>query len=463
MSVPTTLDRLAALPAMETIPREQLEWLEKHGETMRIEDGTRLFRQYDDVPGLLVILSGRFSVRVDQDGVEREVREVPTGGITGMLPYSRISTPRGFLVADGPVDLLAIPPSCIRDMTRECYEFTAICVHAMLDRVRQFKADDKQQEKMASLGRLSAGLAHELNNPTSAIARAAKDLDRGREDLVSASQSLIVSSMSGPALAIFEDLERRAQEPPRGSTSAMDLADDEDRLSDWLDDHGLDVQAAWPLARTGIGEADLARASDALDREQLGIVVPYLAASVSMRQSSSSITAAADRIHALVAAVKKHTHMDRAVLSDSIKLGTHLADTVTLMSSRAAEKSVSVELTVEPDLPSVSGRVAELNQVWMQLVDNALDAVPESGTVRIQAGREGDSVCVRVTDDGPGIAPEDRERVFEPFFTTKDVGQGSGLGLDVVRAVVRSHGGVVTVDSRPGRTEFCVRLPAVGA
>jgi signal transduction histidine kinase len=168
-------------------------------------------------------------------------------------------------------------------------------------------------------------------------------------------------------------------------------------------------------------------------------------------------------VHALVEAVKKHTHMDRAPEVESIALGEHLAGTLTLVGSKARTRSVQLELSVERDLPDVEGLVGDLNHVWINLVDNAIDAVGEGGRVTVAARREGDAVVVSVTDDGPGIASADQERIFDPFFTTKGVGEGAGLGLHVVRTILEAHKGSVHVASSPGRTCFSVRLPVSGA
>jgi signal transduction histidine kinase len=163
-------------------------------------------------------------------------------------------------------------------------------------------------------------------------------------------------------------------------------------------------------------------------------------------------------VSSLVDAVKKHTHMDRAPVVEPICLEDHLTDALTLVGSKARARSITLELTVEPDLPRVDGMVGDLNHVWLNLVDNAIDAVGEHGHVSVAARREGDSVVVDVTDNGPGIAAEDRDRVFDPFFTTKEVGGGAGLGLDVVRTIVESHKGSVDVTCESGRTRFSVRL-----
>jgi signal transduction histidine kinase len=232
---------------------------------------------------------------------------------------------------------------------------------------------------------------------------------------------------------------------------------------EWLDGHKVDTRVADALVERGLTVTDLDAAASAFGAGQLAPVLRYLAADRTVRGLIAETLSATDRIHALVAAVKKHTHMDRAPAPESIRLEEHLADTVTLMSAQAARKRISVELRVEADLPAVTASVADLNQAWMHLVDNAIDAVGESGRIDIDARRDRSNVVVRIIDDGTGIPKELQERVFEPFFTTKDVGEGRGLGLDVVRSVVLSHRGTIDLTSIPGRTEFRVTLPTSGS
>jgi len=279
---------------------------------------------------------------------------------------------------------------------------------------------------------------------------------------MAAARALGAGGLEGDAVRALQSLEAAALRGPTGPASPVDQADLEDRLTAWLDEHGVDPDLAYPLAEHGLTVADLEATAPALDSAQLGAVLRYVATDATARALANSISSAAARIHSLVAAVKKHTHMDRAPTVEEIVLADHIADAVALMRAKAQQKGVSVEIDVEADVPAVAGSVADLNQVWMHLVDNAIDAATESVRISVESGRAEDVVVVRVVDDGAGIPAADHERVFEPFFTTKEVGQGRGLGLDVARAVVVGHRGTVDLSCGPGRTEFRVTLPVAG-
>jgi signal transduction histidine kinase len=242
--------------------------------------------------------------------------------------------------------------------------------------------------------------------------------------------------------------------------SPIEQAEREEAVVDWLSRHGLDVGIAEPLADTAVTFDALDRIAAAVDRAALNAVLRWSAALCSVRSLASEIQQAAMRISGLVMAIKGFTHMDQALIAEPVDLVQSLGNTVAVLKSKARGKSAAVVIDVEPGLPKVLGFVGELNQVWSNLIDNALDAIPDSGRVEVRASREHQRVSIRIVDNGSGIPAEIRERIFDPFFTTKPVGLGTGLGLDIVRRLVRHNDGEISVESRPGRTEFRVLLPA---
>src|SRR6185312_2028790 len=345
----------------------------------------------------------------------------------------------------------------------ECPHVTAELVHAMVDRARAFKVSDLQVEKMASLGKLAAGLAHELNNPASAAARSAQLVSQALAESEEASRELGAAGLDAGALAMVE----RVRAVCGGGSAAavlspLDRADREEALAEWLLDHGADDGLAASLAETDVTLAQLDELAAAVREDQLRAALRWVAAGCTVRGLARDIERAASRVHELVSAVKGFTYMDRAASPEPVNLAKGLGDTLAVMAAKARAKSASLTVDVPTDLPRVLGFGGELNQVWANLVDNALDAVPDGGRVTVTARAEGPKVVVRVADDGPGIPAEVRSRIFDPFFTTKPVGKGTGLGLDIVRRLVDQNDGSIEVDSEPGRTEFRVAVPAAG-
>jgi signal transduction histidine kinase len=330
----------------------------------------------------------------------------------------------------------------------------------MLDRARTFTTSDLHDEKMVSLGKLSAGLAHELNNPASAIERGAALIGNRLEDLERASNALGAASLTDSQLAAVEAtreacLARRVQ----GVRSPIKEAEREEALADWLADHGLDTAIAESLAETAVTSEALDQLAESVSGPALTAVVRWAAAGCSVRGIASEIREAGARISGLVTAIKGFTHMDQAAIAEPVDLMLGLSNTIAVVKSKARVKSASVMLDVEPGLPRVRGFAGELNQIWANLIDNALDAVPEFGRVEVLANQEGDRAVVRIVDNGPGIPAQIRDRIFDPFFTTKPVGMGTGLGLDIVRRLVRHNDSEIVVESQPGRTEFRIILP----
>ncbi len=461
MDVPIQ-DRLAQHRLLVDAPPDQLAWLAARGQLVLLDPGHELAPKGTTVPGLYIVLSGHMSIHLDRGAGPQKLMEWRSGDVTGFLPYSRLDKSPGGVKAEEPTELWMIPREEIPALIRECYELTSIFVHVMVDRARQFTSSDLQIEKMSSLGKLAAGLAHELNNPASAVARSAQGLRARLSEVERASRALGAARLSEAQQAAV-DKSRNLCLAAAGATvgrSPIERADREDVIAAWLERHGADDAAAEALAESAITLDALDRLAEELQGEALKVAVAWLVAGCTTQQLASEIETAASRIHNLVAAVKGFTYMDQATMPKPVDVGRGLADTLAVLAGKARGKSVSVNLDVEADLPLVPGFGGELNQVWANLVDNALDAAKRH--VNVAAARQGPSVVVSFVDDGPGLPPEIRERIFDPFFTTKPVGQGTGLGLDIARRLVLRHHGEIEVDSRPGHTQFTVTLPIDG-
>lgn len=460
MNAAEIVDRLAAHKTLGAAPREELAWLVAHGSLRRVNEGEVLSSKGEPVAGLFVVLTGHIAIFVDRGAGRHKVLEWRGGDVAGLLPFSRLVNPPGDSVAQEPSEVLAIPREDLAAMIRECPQVTSILVHKMLDRARVFTSSDLQDEKMLSLGKLSAGLAHELNNPASAIGRNAVLLENRLNDAEQAVRALSAARLSDSQFAAIETL--------RGSClttrvhdvlSPIQQAQREDTIADWLVDHGADVTLAGLLAETTVTRDALDRIAAAVSGPPLDAALRWAAAGCTVRGIASDIREASQRISGLVTAIKGYTHMDQAPVAAPVDLGSSLRNTVAVLNSKARQKSVAITVNVDPRLPRVRGFVGELNQIWSNLIDNALDAVPKSGRIDVSASYEHHRVVVRVVDNGGGIPAENRERIYDPFFTTKPVGQGTGLGLDIVRRLLSHNDAEIELESAPGRTEFRVSLP----
>ncbi len=458
------VDRLAEHQTLGKAPREELAWLAARGVLRHFEVGDMMVAAGAPVTGLFILLTGHITIFVDRGAGRHRVMDWRAGDVTGVLPYSRLLNSPGDSLAQEPTDILVIERRELPALIRECHEVTSILVHTMLDRARVFNLSSLHDEKLVSLGKLSAGLAHELSNPVSAIERSAALLQERLEDAELATRALGASRLTDLQLAAIDAVRASClAKRPDGVLSPIQQAEREDAISDWLRDHGISDATAGSLADTAVTLDALDRIAEAVQGPALDAVLRWTASGCSVRGIASEIQDASMRISSLVVAIKGFTHMDQAAVAEPVDLALSLGNTVTVLRSKARAKSVAVVVEVEPRLPCVLGFVGELNQIFANLIDNALDAVPVGGRVDVTAIRERQRVVVRVVDNGPGIPDAVRPHLFEPFFTTKPVGKGTGLGLDIVRRLLTHNDAGIDVDSRPGRTEFRVSLPIVEA
>ena len=456
------IDRLAALPLFQSVPRHELAWLVAHGELRTLEPGTVLGDSDTPTDEMFVLVEGRVGLYVEKGGGSRKLLEAVAGQVLGTIPYSRFQRSPGAAIIEERLTALVLHQRHFPILTREYPGLTTALVHHMLDRARYYRTVQLDDDRLQSLSRLASGFAHELNNPASAASRTAQSLVGLLDEEERAARELAAARLSDDQLAAIDAVRHECGRMAQTRT-ALEAADREDAIAEWLTRHGIEPTAAEALALSDVTMAALARLAGALPPEAVKIATRWIASGCAARVASRQIASATGRIHDLVHAVKGFTFMDREGVPEPVDVARGLADTLAMLEGKARAKAVSVQLETAPSLPRVHGFGSEINQVWEKLVHNALDAVGAGGRVTITATGRGDSIVVRIADDGPGIPEEIRARIFDPFFTTKPVGEGTGLGLDIARRIVHLHRGDIDFSTQPGRTVFRVRLPAEGA
>ncbi len=443
---------------------EQLEWLYPYGIERRFEEGEYLFTEQDTVNSFYVVLEGK--VRISLKGEGDAVAVHPPGEFTGGLEILTGKSSRHRAQATLPSRILEIPADSFQKLTSERPEIGDVFVSTLARRIRQSQAWLRQQEKMAALGKLSAGLAHELNNPAAAARRAAFDL---REESLKA-QKLALAHDERFTPAQRERLGTLGSEVTEGSVApilldTLERSDREDELADWLEDHGLEdgFELAPTLVSAGLDAERLnalAEGPDGLHDEALAGALEWLGATLNLATLAGEVGQSTGRISELIRAMKEYSHMDKTAMRE-VDVREGLESTLTILAHKL-KKGVAVKKEYAEGLPRICANGGELNQVWTNIVDNAVDAMRGYGNLKVKTSRDDGHVLVEIADDGPGIPREAKNRIFEPFFTTKGVGEGTGLGLDIVRRIVAGHGGEIRVDSAPGKTTFKVRLPIDG-
>jgi len=453
------LDRLAGLPNIGEIPHEELKWLVSHGQFEIHNVGTVLGPKDIPLKKLWIIFSGCIAVRVDRGAGPKLVIEWRSGDVSGMLPYSRMIAPPGNNYVAEKCELLSINTVDFKEMIHLCPKFTAYTVHLMLDRARSFKSSDLQDEKLISLGKLAAGLAHALNNPASAVLSGAKMLLHELDKADIASRKFGATKLTDAQLNIIEKIRSIGFQKTNAKTlSPLERTNREDQIFDWLVDHNLDPSYGESIAETSLTINELNELANLLSGDILSISIQWIAAGYSINTIATDIEQSASRISDLISTVKRFTYMDNLGKSEKTDVEIGLRDTLRIVAAKVKLKNAAIELDIEEKLPPVRAAGSDLNQVWINLLDNALDAIREDGQIKIRAYREHNRVMVSFSDNGYGIPQEIISKIFDPFFTTKLPGHGIGLGLDIARRIVSCYHGDINVQSQNGWTEFKVSL-----
>ena len=455
------VDELRRVPLFEGLTDDKLRWVAEQGSEKFVRTGEVNGREGEPVEHLYVILEGELRITKHADGGEVVINVYTAGTFFAEVPLLA-GTP--FLATGRALTdcrLFLLPDAAFRYMLTAYSGFSQKILETMAQRVQILQSIVGQREKLNSLSTLAAGLAHELNNPAAASRRAVREL---RESVESAKRLAIElgRTLSPEELEALAELEReataRAATPP--SLDALERGDLEDEVTGWLEDRSVEVSPdlSPTFVEAGLDTVWLGEVEAAVPDDALWSVLEYFGATVETASLLGEAEAGVGRISALVEAAKSYSNMDRAPLVE-VDVNEGIEQTLAVLGYELGPE-IEIEREYDPDLPRITAYGGELNQVWTNLIDNAIDAVDGNGLVKLRTTCEGDGVLVEVADDGPGVPEELQARVFEPFYTTKGVGAGVGLGLDVsYRIVVGRHGGDIRVVSEPGDTRFQVRLP----
>ena len=453
-----SIDDLRKIEVFADLPMDQLAWLADHFQEMRFKPGEVMGREGEPLDYLTVILEGE--IRIQRGGgPDGPVFRGFAGQVTGLLPYSRLTHYGGTSQAVLSTRIALLHRSLFPEMLERMPLLGQRLVSIMADRIRETTRIETQRDKLMALGKLSAGLAHELNNPAAAAQRATASLRETLETVRDASIRLARHALSPGQRELITRFEREAGQTPTNSVDPLAQGDREERITAWLE--ARHVPDAWKIAPAiadaGVEIPKLESLAGQVGQEVLADALTRIASLLTIARLINEIEISTKRISDLVGAIKEYSYMDQAAMKE-VDLRQGLENTLTILHHKL-KAGVNVVREYDENLPKICAYGGELNQIWTNLYVNAIEAMHGKGELRVRTARDIDRVLVEIGDNGPGIPPDVLPHIFDPFFTTKGVGEGTGLGLDTVCRIIRNHHGEIRVTSHPGDTRFQVYLP----
>ncbi|WP_109299870.1 ATP-binding protein [Aquimarina sp. AU474] len=453
---------LKEIPDFINVPKEQLQWLIDNSNIQTFNQGEFFFSKGDSIDKLSIVLEGKIEIKFEQNGSYKIIGQIKKNGISGLLPFSRMSSIMGYGEVVEDTTALFLDKSFFKEMISNYYELTESLVHNMTSRVRESTKNNVQSEKMMALGKLSAGLAHELNNPASAILRSAKALKQHLGNVPEKFKKITSIRISehevdGINNILFDKINNR----PENNMKLIERNAKEEELEEWLEDHGL--ENAYELTETLLDFCmdvkGMKEIYDITGEQNFPHAIEWIENVLTTEKMVDEIEEASDRISNLVQSVKSYTHMDKAIEKVATDIHLGIKSTLTMLNHKLKKKNIALEKDFEENLPAPKIFVSEINQVWTNLIDNAIDAMDHSGILKIKTQKDNEFIKIDITDNGHGIPKEHLHTVFDPFFTTKSIGKGTGMGLEVVQRIINQHQGDIKIVSKKGETTFTVCLP----
>ena len=463
--MPQTLtlnDALRKIDMLHDLDDQQIQWIAGHGEEQHAAAGEAMLKEGEPADAMFLILEGQFRFQNESGGVDAPAFFAEAGEVTGKLPFSRMTVWGGTARATKPVWALRVHETIFDEMLRAIPALNQRLISLMADRIRETTRSQHQTEKLSALGKLSAGLAHEINNPAAAAKRAVGILREVFDRLRDANIAMDHQGITCEQRMLISAIESTASgaAATTASKSRLELSDLEQELGEWLESRK--VANAWDLApliaEAGVRPERLSGLAEQFSCSALGPVLTRISSTVAADHLLSELQHSLDRITDLVCAIKDYSYMDQSPERE-VDLHDGIESTLTIMTYKLRKNNIEVVRDFDRSLPRVCAYGKELNQVWTNLIDNAADAMQNGGTLHITTRPGGTDILIGIADTGTGISPSVQSQIFDPFFTTKGVGEGTGLGLDAVVRIVRKHHGDIQVESKPGKTLFTVRLP----